>query len=247
GNSIQPLVSAQATCTTSSLSVGGSPHPITAQYGGDANLSPSTSNIVQQNVQNCANPAVVKNTADSGADSLRDALSTVCDGGTITFQAGVTGTITLASQLLIDKNVTINGPGADVLTVAGNNTFRLVNVTLPANGTATIKGLSFTGGKSDTAGLGTNGAAIEFNNVGTLNLINSEFFANSMTGSLGDVIYTNAAAKLNVSACTFRNNTTRTAIHIGSTPADIVNSTVSNNASSYALAVDNGAAVNLTN
>src|SRR5205085_1902157 len=52
GNSLQPLVSAQATCTTSSLSVGGSPHPITAQYGGDANLSPSISNIIQQNVQN---------------------------------------------------------------------------------------------------------------------------------------------------------------------------------------------------
>ncbi|MFN2622993.1 MAG: beta strand repeat-containing protein, partial [Chthoniobacterales bacterium] len=46
GNSVQPLVSAQATCTTSSLSV--ATHPITAQYSGDANLSPSTSNTVQQ-------------------------------------------------------------------------------------------------------------------------------------------------------------------------------------------------------
>ena len=243
---IQTLSGGSATCTTSALSVGGSPHSITAQYAGDATYLGSTSNTVSQTVINCANPAVVKNTNDAGADSLRDALAQVCDGGVINFQAGLTGTITLASELVVTKNVTINGPGANVLAVGGNNTFRLMNATLPAAGTATIQGLSFTGGRADPGGLGTNGGAIEFNNVGTLNLNNCEFFANSMAAANGDVIFSNAAAKLNVSGCTFRNNTTKTVVHLGSTPGTLVNTTISNN-TGLAMLVDGGPAVGVTN
>jgi hypothetical protein len=195
----------------------------------------------------CANPATVTTNADAGAGSLRQALIDVCDGGTINFAPALNGqTITLASELVVDKNVTINGPGADVLTIGGNNTFRLVNVTLPAAGTATIQGLSFTGGRANPSGAGTNGGAIEFNNVGTLNLNNCEFFANSMAAANGDVIFSNAAAKLNINGCTFRNNTTEIAIHLGSTPATIVNSTISNN-TGLAMRVDGGPAVGVTN
>jgi hypothetical protein len=61
----------------------------------------------------------VTNTNDSGPGSLRQALMIANDGDTINF--GVTGTITLTSGgLPINKNITILGPGADQLSIDGN-------------------------------------------------------------------------------------------------------------------------------
>ena len=58
---------------------------------------------------------MVTNTNDNGPGSLRQALADANDGDTID-ATGVSGTITLTSgQLLVDKSVTINGAGADVL------------------------------------------------------------------------------------------------------------------------------------
>ena len=61
----------------------------------------------------------VTNTQDSGAGSLRDTIAAAADGDTIQFDAALNGqTITLTSgQILINKTLTINGPGADKLTV----------------------------------------------------------------------------------------------------------------------------------
>ena len=57
----------------------------------------------------------VMNTNDSGPASLRDAIATASSGDTIDFGAGVIGAITLTSgELLVDKNLTITGPGANV-------------------------------------------------------------------------------------------------------------------------------------
>src|SRR5258707_341266 len=61
----------------------------------------------------------VTNINDSGPGSLRQALMIAHDGDTITF--AVTGTIVLTSGgLVIDKNVTISGPGPDRLSIDGN-------------------------------------------------------------------------------------------------------------------------------
>ncbi|HNG95990.1 MAG TPA: hypothetical protein PLB32_24520, partial [Acidobacteriota bacterium] len=61
---------------------------------------------------NCG--VVVTNGNDSGAGSLRQAITDVCAGGTITFQAGVT-TVTLTSaELAISKNLTIEGGASGV-------------------------------------------------------------------------------------------------------------------------------------
>src|SRR6476661_9794381 len=60
----------------------------------------------------------VTNTNDSGAGSLRQALAVAHDGDSITF--AVSGTITLTSgALVVTKNVTISGPGADQLSIVG--------------------------------------------------------------------------------------------------------------------------------
>src|SRR5689334_20703769 len=55
--------------------------------------------------------------------TLRDAIAFASAGATITF--GMTGTITLAQgQLVIRKDLTISGPGADLLAVDGNHQSR---------------------------------------------------------------------------------------------------------------------------
>src|SRR6185369_12175598 len=53
----------------------------------------------------------VTNTNDSGAGSLRQAIAGAHNSDTVDF--GVTGTITLTTgELLVDKSITISGPGS---------------------------------------------------------------------------------------------------------------------------------------
>ena len=93
----------------------------------------------------------VTNTNDSGAGSLRQAIADAVNGDTIEF--GVTGTITLmTSELLVNKNVTLNGPGSDNLTVDGNHASRVFHVS--GGVTATIAGLTITNGSASDWGGG---------------------------------------------------------------------------------------------
>jgi hypothetical protein len=63
-----------------------------------------------------ASAATVTNNADSGAGSLRQAIADAASGDTINFAATLNGqTITLASELLINKNLTVSGPEANLL------------------------------------------------------------------------------------------------------------------------------------
>ncbi|MDQ3258776.1 MAG: hypothetical protein M3R15_33735, partial [Acidobacteriota bacterium] len=73
----------------------------------------------------CTTDPVVVNGLDSGAGSLRQAVIDACPGSTITF--AVTGMIPLSNdgQITIDKNLTIQGPGANLLTV--QNSFSTFN------------------------------------------------------------------------------------------------------------------------
>lgn len=102
---------------------------------------------------------VVTTTADSGAGSLRDTIAAASAGDTIQFDTMLKGqTITLTSaELLINKNLTIDGPGADQLTVHrstanGTPAFRIFEI--DNNSTAvTIAGLTIANGNTpDTGG-----------------------------------------------------------------------------------------------
>jgi hypothetical protein len=85
----------------------------------------------------------VTNTNDSGAGSLRQALANANNGDTIHF--GITGVITLTTgELLVDKSITINGPGAASLTVDAILASRVFHVS--SGVTAAIAGLTITNG-----------------------------------------------------------------------------------------------------
>ncbi|MBX3065176.1 MAG: CSLREA domain-containing protein [Anaerolineae bacterium] len=119
-------------------------------------------------------------TSDGTCDSdcsLREAIAAAATDSTITFAGSLTGTITLAgTELLIDKHLTISGPGADVLAISGNLTSRVFNISYNIN--ANISGLTITQGKAD------NGAAISSNN-GTLVLNGVAIIANQTDAGMG--------------------------------------------------------------
>ena len=89
----------------------------------------------------------VRNLHDSGTDSLRAALTTANAhaGDTIEFANGLHGTIMLTSgELLITANVTINGPGANWLSISGNHASRVFEIAAGLN--VTVNGLTITDG-----------------------------------------------------------------------------------------------------
>src|SRR5262245_26549866 len=71
----------------------------------------------------------VTNLTHHDLGSLRDAIATRPSGGTVDFQPGMSGTITLTSgELMIAKGLTVAGPGATAITVSGNRAARVFNV-----------------------------------------------------------------------------------------------------------------------
>ena len=95
-------------------------------------------------LQTQAATVTVTNTNDSGPGSLRQALADANDGDTITF--AVSGTITLTSGgLPVTKNLTISGPGADQLSIDGNQALLVFGI-FPDK-TAAISGLTVRNGQ----------------------------------------------------------------------------------------------------
>ena len=101
----------------------------------------------------------VANLNDSGLGSLRDAITqanTTPGADTITFQAGLTGTITLTSgELAINESLTVNGPGEGVITVSGNGSsaiFNSENAASTTPETVDINNLTLTGGAGSAGG-----------------------------------------------------------------------------------------------
>ena len=143
----------QATVTATLAAIAATPAGI-AQAGGTVRLdvASGTGYVVgtpsNATVTIAPNGFLVTNTNDSGVGSLRQAvLNANALGGspTITFDTGVTGTITLTSgSMTISSALTIQGPGANVLAVNGGGTDRIFFVI--GNSSKTIRGLTLTNG-----------------------------------------------------------------------------------------------------
>jgi len=154
----------------------------------------------------------VTNTNDSGPGSLRQALANANNGDTINF--AVTGTVSLFSgELVIGKNVTIAGPGANRLSIDGGQelgspyTFHVVS-----GKTVTISGLTITG---DGGGIRNDEAILTVSNcvvsgaaqqAGLLNsgVIASVTIINSLFSDNSEGIYNNSGGSGagNCTACT---------------------------------------------
>ena len=95
-----------------------------------------------------ATTITVTNTNDSGPGSLRQAILNASSGDTINFAPSVT-TVTLTSgELVIDKNLTITGPGANRLTVQVDISVisaRVFNIT-SSTVTVSISGITISNG-----------------------------------------------------------------------------------------------------
>jgi hypothetical protein len=86
---------------------------------------------------------MVYNNSDNGVGSLRDVIACAPEGSVITMANALTGsTIALTSgEIVIDKNLTIAGPGAATgLLLSGNNATRIFHV-LPGK-TLSLKNMS---------------------------------------------------------------------------------------------------------
>jgi uncharacterized repeat protein (TIGR01451 family) len=134
-----------------------------------------------------ATMVTVTNTNDSGAGSLRQAIADAASGDTIDFGLTYPATITLTSgELAINKDLTIDGPGAGSLSISGNKAYRVFSI---AAGTAvTITGATIRDGNA------TSGGGIY--SQGTLVLSNTDIVSNTATWSGGGVYVNGGSAAL---------------------------------------------------
>lgn len=151
--------------------------------------------------------SVVTNTNDSGPGSLRDVVAKACSGNTVTFNFGpppvrpespTADIISLSNgQITIDKNLTIQGPGANNLTIrntqGASNTSRVFVIN--ANLNVTINGVTISGG--NLSGANDGGGIYNFGG-GTLTIANSIVTDNSApSGSGGGVLSGGGTLNLN--------------------------------------------------
>jgi CSLREA domain-containing protein len=173
----------------------------------------------------------VSNTNDSGSGSLRQAIADAASGDTINFNLSACPcTITLTSgQLSIDKTLTITGPGANRLTLSGNNASRVFEIVNAS--TLTLTGLTIANGRHLE-----NGGGI-FSDEGGLLRLNECNLSNNNAGGHGGAILMGGDENPGVQKLIIRNSVLAFnhatldggAIYNIRTNMTIINSTISNN------------------
>jgi hypothetical protein len=190
---------------------------------------------------------VVANADDSGAGSLRAAISSAGIGDTIIFDASLSGaTIHLASTLTLSKNVTIDGSAlASQITISGdtnsNGTGDVRVFYVNSGVTATLNSLII------TKGTDINGGGGIFNDNGTLTVTNSALSGNSATNGGGGIFNYNGT--LNVMNSTLSGNSADFGggIENNGGGLTVTNSTLSGNSSGGGGGIYNTGTLTVTN
>ena len=200
-------------------------------------------------IENRAATITVTNNADGGAGSLRQAITNANPGDTIDFAANVRGAILLTSELIINKNLIINGPGANLLGVEGRDQPTESRVFYLTTATAMISSLRISNGFSSGAGGGVivSSGSLTLNNClingngaesgggafvstgGTLTITSSTISGNSSAVEGGGV--SNRGGTLFLINTTIIGNTAPRGggVSVESGNATILNSTISGN------------------
>jgi hypothetical protein len=119
----------------------------------------------------------VTNTTDSGPGSLRAAIAAAAANDTIMFAVNFPATITLtAGELLVNKSLTISGPGPTNLTITANSASRVFHI--DTSTTVNISGLTIADGLVSAGGVG-GGVYVD---TATLTLSNCVMHNNHATG-----------------------------------------------------------------
>jgi predicted outer membrane repeat protein len=167
----------------------------------------TTNNEATVNTALCLVESIVTSDADNGKGSLREALTTICDGGIITFDADMTITVE-TDPIFIERSVTVDGTGHDIAIsgdagIAGDPSDNVTAIDIYAESpiSVTLKGLTVRDGQNPEGGSGVNispssfvtidqslvthntGSAI--GNSGTLILENSTVSDNEGAGAVG--------------------------------------------------------------
>jgi len=181
-------------------------HPVlvvaatTALWLGGATPSAPALQISQSS---CVTDPVVTSNSDTGAHSLRDAIDTACDGSKITFEFAntVASRIVLTTELAIGKSLTVQGPGANVLTISGNHVTRVFHVGFPNPVIGvTLSGLTIADGRVPSGNI--NGGGIWSAGTRTLTITNCAVSGNSVSKMdatvVGAGIYISRGGTVNV-------------------------------------------------
>lgn len=242
------------------------PMPPTAQ------ASVITVNSLTDTAHTCA-------TTGTGTCSLRDAINYAnINPGADIINITVNGTISLGSQLpAITTTITINGPGANLLTVSGNDSTQIVYINSPGvlnlNNVTVAHGSGFTGGaiqnnsilrisnsvfsnNTANAGGGSGATAGAIYNGGTLNITSTSFLTNTAvatagnSASAGAIRNNNGTVTIISSTLSYNSATSGAGAISNESHRFFITSTVlSNNSADYAGAIYNftGGDVNIYN
>ena len=178
---------------------------------------------------------MVTSLADSGVGSLRAALQSANatgDTDAIVFDGALAGTINLGvanGTLPVSSPVSIQGPGASILTIDANATpsdkFRVFDIFDTANNVS-ISGLTLTGGWVDDGGGG-----ILFRSADTLTLVDTVVTGNQAANGGG--IYSEYEGSVVLQSSTVSGNTAESAkgggIHTVDGDVSLTDSTISGN------------------
>ena len=184
----------------------------------------------------------VVNPIGVGGVSLRETIAFATYNTTITFGPALSGaTIVLTNgQLNVPNSITILGPGSDVLTVSGNHTSRVFNIT----GTeVTISGLTIANGKTSLIGAGLYAGG----GPGSVVNLTGCVVTNNFTTASGGGIYNDLNVAMTLSNCVITGNSVSGwggGILNNGTPGqsavlNLISSTVSNNSAYGGGGIDN--------